>query len=65
MTDLTPAERKVLQLVAEDKTTKEIAELLFVSERTVESHRSSICAKLDLHGPNALLRYAMTIKDRL
>jgi DNA-binding NarL/FixJ family response regulator len=63
--DLTPAERKVLTLVADNKTTKEIADLLFVSERTVESHRSSICSKLDLHGQNALLRYAMTMKDRI
>jgi DNA-binding NarL/FixJ family response regulator len=65
ISDLTPTERKVLKLVANDKTTKEIAEMLFVSERTIESHRSSICVKLDLHGQNALLRYAMTMKDRL
>ena len=63
--DLTATERKVLKLVADNKTTKEIADLLFVSERTVESHRSSICSKLDLHGQNALLRYAMTLKNRL
>jgi DNA-binding NarL/FixJ family response regulator len=63
--DLTLTERKVLKLVADDKTTKEIADLLFVSERTIESHRSSICAKLDLHGQNALLRYAMSLKHRL
>ena len=63
--DLTATERKVLRLVADNKTTKEIADLLFVSERTVESHRSSICSKLDLHGQNALLRYAMTLKNRL
>jgi DNA-binding NarL/FixJ family response regulator len=65
ITDLTPAERKVLKLVADNKTTKEIADLLFISERTVESHRSSICSKLDLHGQNALLRYAMTFKNRI
>jgi len=62
---LTQAERIVLKLVAESKTTKEIADQLFVSERTVESHRSSICTKLDLHGPNALLRYALEFKDRI
>ena len=65
ITDLTPAERKVLNLVADNKTTKEIADILFVSERTVESHRSSICSKLNLHGQNALLRYAMTFKNRI
>ena len=65
ITELSPAERKVLKLVADNKTTKEIADMLFVSERTVESHRSSICTKLDLHGQNALLRYAMTFKNRI
>ncbi|MGD1046835.1 MAG: response regulator transcription factor [Bacteroidota bacterium] len=65
ITDLTPAERKVLKLVADNKTTKEIADMLFVSERTIESHRSSICSKLDLHGQNALLRYAMMFKNRI
>jgi DNA-binding NarL/FixJ family response regulator len=65
LADLTPTERKVLKFVADDKTTKEIAELMFVSERTVESHRSSICSKLDLHGQNALLRFAVNIKSRL
>ena len=65
ITELSPAERKELKLVADNKNTKEIADMLFVSERTVESHRSSICSKLDLHGQNALLRYAMTIKNRI
>jgi DNA-binding NarL/FixJ family response regulator len=65
ITELSPAERKVLKLVADNKTTKEIADMLFVSERTVESHRSSICTKLDLHGQNALLRYAMAFKNRI
>jgi two-component system response regulator DegU len=65
ITDLTPTERKVLKLVAENKTTKEISDILFVSERTVESHRSNICAKLDLHGQNALLRFALEFKSRL
>jgi DNA-binding NarL/FixJ family response regulator len=65
ISDLTPAERKVLELVANNKTTKEIADMLFVSERTIESHRSSICTKLDLHGQNALLHYAMTFKNRI
>ena len=65
LTDLSPSERKVLKLVADNKTTKEIADILFVSERTVESHRSSICSKLGLHGQNSLLRYAMTLKNRL
>lgn len=56
---LTPAERRVLRLIAQYKTTKEIAELLFVSPRTVESHRATIAQKLGLHGSHSLMRYAL------
>jgi DNA-binding NarL/FixJ family response regulator len=57
---LTPAEMKVLKLVAEIKTTKDIADALGISPRTVEHHRASIAAKLDLRGPQALTRFAVT-----
>jgi len=63
--DLTPAERRVLKLIAEEKTSKEIAETLFVSVRTVEHHRSNICEKLDLHGFNALVKFAIAHKSEL
>jgi DNA-binding NarL/FixJ family response regulator len=63
--DLTPAERRVLKLIAEEKTSKQIAELLSVSVRTVEHHRAHICEKLDLHGFNALVRFAITHKSEL
>lgn len=56
---LTPAERRVLRLIAEYKTTKEIAELLFISPRTVESHRGTITQKLGLRGSHSLMRYAL------
>lgn len=56
---LTAAECRVLRLIAQYKTTKEIAELLFVSPRTVESHRASITQKLDLRGSHSLMRYAL------
>lgn len=56
---LTPREREVLQLVAEGKTTKEIAQLLGVSVKTVESHRTRIMEKLDMHGTASLVRYAI------
>ncbi|HVR30590.1 MAG TPA: response regulator transcription factor, partial [Thermoanaerobaculia bacterium] len=46
---LTPREREVLQLVAEGKTTKEVAAVLGISVKTAESHRSRIMAKLDIH----------------
>jgi DNA-binding NarL/FixJ family response regulator len=63
--DLTPAERRVLKLIAEEKTSKEIADVLCISLRTVEHHRSHICEKLDLHGFNALVRFAITHKSEL
>lgn len=63
--DLTPTERRVLKLIAEEKTSKEIAETLYVSIRTIEHHRSSICEKLDLHGFNALVRFALTHTSEL
>ena len=56
---LTPAERRVLRLISQYTTTKEIAEALFISPRTVESHRASITQKLGLHGSHSLMRYAL------
>jgi len=63
--DLTQSERRVLRLVAESKTNKEIAEQMFISVRTVEHHRSNICAKLGISGKNALLTFALTHKSEL
>jgi DNA-binding NarL/FixJ family response regulator len=57
--NITAMERRVLSLIAENKTSKEIAEELFISYKTVENHRSNICAKLNLHGSNALLKFAI------
>lgn len=65
LNDLTPAERRVLSLVAEHKTSKEIAAELFISPRTVDHHRANICAKLDLHGINALLKFAIAQQGKL
>jgi two-component system, NarL family, response regulator NreC len=56
---LSGREREVLQLVAEGKTTKEIAQLLGVSAKTAESHRSRIMEKLDIHETAGLVRYAV------
>jgi DNA-binding NarL/FixJ family response regulator len=56
---LSPREREVLQLVAEGKTTKEVAGLLGVSVKTAESHRTRIMAKLDIHETAGLVRYAI------
>jgi DNA-binding NarL/FixJ family response regulator len=55
---LTPAEVSVLRLVAENKTNKEIAKVLFVSIRTVENHRARMCHKLGVKGHNQLLLFA-------
>jgi len=65
LTDLTPAELTVLQMIAEYKTTKDIASALFVSPRTVETHRANICQKLNLRGSHALMKYALAQKDIL
>ena len=62
---LTPAEMRVLRLIAEFKSSKEIAEELGVHYRTVENQRSSIAAKLGLAGSHALSRYAALHRDRL
>ncbi len=56
---LSDRERQVLQLVAEGKTTKEIATLLGISVKTAESHRSNIMDKLDIHDTAGLVRYAI------
>lgn len=55
---LTPTERRVLRMIANQQSSRQIAEALDISVRTVEHHRSSICAKLDLKGVNALTRFA-------
>lgn len=56
---LSPREREVLQLVAEGKSTKEIASILGISVRTAESHRGRIMSKLDVHETASLVRYAI------
>lgn len=56
---LTPAERRVLSLLAEYKTSREIGEILHVSHRTVQAHRANICTKLELHGSHALMKFAL------
>jgi DNA-binding NarL/FixJ family response regulator len=63
--ELTPAERQILKLIAEDRTSKEIADLLQISFRTVEKHRLNICNKLNLHGSHSLLKFAYDHKSHL
>ncbi len=56
---LTPRERQVLQLVAEGKTTREVAALLGVTIKTADSHRTNIMHKLKVHSVADLVRYAI------
>lgn len=56
---LTPRERQVLQLVAEGKTTKEVAMVLGLSVKTAETHRTKIMRKLEIHETAGLVRYAI------
>jgi len=59
LSGLTTAERNILKLLAENKTSREIANDLFVSVRTVENHRTHICNKLGIKGYNKLLQFAL------
>jgi DNA-binding NarL/FixJ family response regulator len=63
--DLTPSERRILGMIADGKSSKEIAAELFIHYRTVENHRTNICGKLNLHGPNTLIRFALQHKSEL
>ena len=65
LNDLTPAERRVLKLIADNKTSKEIAAELFISYRTVDNHRANICQKLNLKGSHSLLKFAFDHKSAL
>ena len=65
LSDLTPGERRILKMVADDKTTKEIASLLSLSPRTVETHRLNIAEKLNVHGTHSLLKFAFEHKRQL
>lgn len=62
---LTPTERRVLALLADLKTTKEIAAELGVSPRTIDNHRAHICSKLNLQGSHALVKFALQHKEAL
>jgi len=64
--ELTPSEKKILKLIAKDKTNREIASLLFISYRTVEKHRSNIITKLKLKPKtNSLLMWAKEHHQKL
>jgi DNA-binding NarL/FixJ family response regulator len=58
---LTPRQREILQLVAEGKSTKDIANALELSVKTVETHRAQIMDRLDIHDVAGLVRYAIRL----
>jgi DNA-binding NarL/FixJ family response regulator len=59
---LSPREREVLQLIAEGKTSREIADILNLSIKTVQSHRTNLMRKLDLHDRGEIIKYAIQKK---
>ncbi|HVU28099.1 MAG TPA: response regulator transcription factor [Verrucomicrobiae bacterium] len=63
--DLTKAERRILKLIAEKKTSRQIAAELFISQRTVEAHRANISKKLELRGSHSLLHFALENRSQL
>ena len=56
---LTPAEKKILRLIADGLSSKEIGDELNIHYRTVENHRTNMCRKLEIEGANALGRFAL------
>ena len=63
--DLTVSERRILMLIADGLSSKEIGAELSIHYRTVENHRTNICRKLKIEGANALLRFAVQNKEQL
>jgi DNA-binding NarL/FixJ family response regulator len=62
---LTATEKKILRLIAEGKSSKEIGEELSIHYRTVENHRTNVCRKLKLEGANSLVRFALQHRTAL
>jgi DNA-binding NarL/FixJ family response regulator len=62
---LTPAEKRIVRLIAEGKSSKEIGDELSIHYRTVENHRTNVCRKLGLEGANALVRFALQQRTAL
>jgi DNA-binding NarL/FixJ family response regulator len=56
---LSPREKEILQLITEEHTSSEIAKLLFISEKTVEKHRTNIMDKLKIHNLAGLVKFAI------
>ncbi len=62
---LSHAEEKILRLISLEKTTRQIAEELELSPKTVENHRGNICKRLGITGTSALLKYALRTRQEI
>ena len=62
LAQLTSRQREILQLIAEGQTTKEIAELLYISVKTVETHRMQLMKRLSIYDLAGLIRYAIRMR---
>lgn len=58
---LTPRQREILQMLAEGRSMKEIAQLLYISIKTVETHRAQLMERLNIHDVAGLVRYAIRV----
>jgi DNA-binding NarL/FixJ family response regulator len=65
LNELTATELRVLALLGEYRTNREMAAEMFVSVRTIENHRANICSKLNIHGTHALMKFALKHKSEL
>ena len=63
--ELTPTELRILKLISQRKTSRDIAAELFISYHTVENHRHNICEKLDIHTKNGLFMFAVEHRSEL
>lgn len=62
---LTISERRILRLISLNKTSREIAKELNVSPKTIDNHRRNICDKLNIHGSNALIKFAIENREKI
>lgn len=65
LADLTDSERRILKMIAEYKTSREIGDELCLSYRTIENYRTNICSKLNLRGAHSLIKFALQNQDEL
>ncbi|MEP0728983.1 MAG: helix-turn-helix transcriptional regulator, partial [Parasphingorhabdus sp.] len=65
LSSLTPTEKRVLQFLAQGLTSKEIADHLSISARTVQAHRRNMTEKLNLRGANRLMEFAVRNAEKI